>query len=223
MSSPIRRAAVHAAVILALVLVACSPQSSGSGAPPTGDEAAQLVLGQQTRFAGIRPLDPNLIGQAAWYTVADSEDGWEVLVRIGWGDCPAGCINEHRWLYAVARDGTVSLLSEQGDPLAVASGVRGIVLAGPTCSVQTDPPDPDCDDRPVAGALLLITDMAGAEVARATTGVDGEFSVELAPGAYRLVPQPVEGLMGTAAPIEFGVSAEGPLAELTVGYDTGLR
>lgn len=223
MSSPIRRVALHAAVILALALVACSQSPGGSGAPTTGDEAAQLVLGQQTRFAGIRPVDPDLIGQAAWYTVADSDDGWEVLVRIGWGDCPAGCINEHRWLYAVARDGTVSLLSEQGDPLAGASGVRGVVLAGTTCAVQTDPPDPDCADRPVAGALLLITDMTGVEVARATTGVDGEFSIELAPGAYRLVPQPVEGLMGTAAPIEFGVSAEGPLAQLTVGYDTGIR
>jgi hypothetical protein len=102
------------------------------------------------------------------------------------------------------------------------SGVRGVALAGPTCPVVTNPPDPACADRPVVGATLVITTFAGAEVARVETDASGEFSVSLAPGAYRLVAQPVEGLMGTPGPIDFGVEA-GAMAELTVSYDTGIR
>jgi len=97
------------------------------------------------------------------------------------------------------------------------------VLAGPTCPVVTDPPDPDCADQPVQGALLIVEDVAGVEVARVRSDADGHFAVELAPGSYRLVPQPVEGLMGTAPALEFGVELGQPAAPLTVSYDTGIR
>lgn len=186
-------------------------------------EAARLALAQQQRFAGIGPLDENLIGQAAWYQVAASGDGWEVLIRIGWGDCPAGCINEHRWTYAVARTGSVELLHEDGDLLPDATGVRGTVTAGPTCPVVTDPPDRNCAERLVSGAVLVVSDARGAEVARGTSRDDGTFALELAPGAYHLTPQPVEGLMGTPAVIDFEVGAGQPMTELQVSYDTGIR
>ena len=79
------------------------------------------------------------------------------------------------------------------------------VVAGPTCPVVSDPPDPECADRPVAGAVIVVQDDEGKEVARVTTDEDGAGSIELAPGAYRLVPQPVEGLMGTAQTTELTV------------------
>ncbi|HLE89184.1 MAG TPA: carboxypeptidase-like regulatory domain-containing protein [Candidatus Limnocylindria bacterium] len=221
MSTSIRRVAAIAALVL--ILAACTPAASGSGTPTTAADAARLALAQQARFAGIAPLDETLIGQAAWYQVAESADGWEVLIRIGWGDCPAGCINERRWTYAVGRDGTVELVTEVGDPLPDATGLHGVVTSGPHCPVVTDPPDPSCADRPVAGALLVVTDAAGDEVARTTSGADGSFSIELAPGAYTLVPQAVEGLMGTPEPIDVEVEAGQPMAELTVSYDTGIR
>ncbi len=56
-----------------------------------------------------------------------------------------------------------------------------------------------------------------------TSAADGSFSVELAPGAYRLTAQPVEGLMGTPAPIEVLVEAGQPMTEVQVSYDTGIR
>lgn len=208
---------------LILILVACARLPGGTTAPITGDEAVQLVLGQQDRFTGIEKVDPDLIGQAAWYQVTEASAGWEVVVRIGWGDCPAGCISEHRWTYSVSADGSVTLLSEVGDELPGPTGVRGSVVAGPNCPVLTDPPDPDCADRPVAGAVLVITDLDDVEIARVTSDADGEFSVDLPSGIYVLVPQAVDGLMGTAAPIEFGVEASGPATELLVTYDTGIR
>jgi hypothetical protein len=189
----------------------------------TAAEAAQLALAQQARFVGISARDENLIGQAAWYEVTPANDGWQVVIRIGWGDCPAGCINEHRWTYAVGRDARVQLVREEGDALSAGTGVRGTVTAGPTCPVVTEPPTPGCEERPVAGAVLVFTTPAGVEVARATSASDGTFSVDLAPGAYRLTAQPVEGLMGTPAPMEIEVEPGVPMTELQVSYDTGIR
>jgi hypothetical protein len=222
MTTPTRGAAT-AALALLMVLAACSSRPGASGAITTAAGAAQLALAQQPRFAGIAPFDENLIGQASWYQVTAAEDGWQVLIRIGWGDCPAGCINEHRWTYAVGKNARVELVRETGDPLPDATGVRGTVSAGPTCPVERDPPDPACAPRLVAGAVLVVTDAAGTEVARATSAEDGTFSIDLGPGAYRLTAQPVEGLMGTPEPMDFEVEAGGPMTELQVSYDTGIR
>jgi len=209
-------------VVAGIVLTACRGLG-GSPPPTTAREAARLVIAQESRFVGIAPRDDNLIGQAAWYDVQASGDGWQVTVRIGWGDCPAGCISRHSWVYAVARDGKVELTREDGNPLPGTPGIRGIATAGPVCPVVTIPPNPACADRPVVGAVFLVTDPSGAEVARTVTDREGRFSLDLAPGAYRLVPQAVEGLMGTPAPIELLVQAEGPLADIHVSYDTGIR
>jgi hypothetical protein len=210
------------ALTLALGLTACGGAPAASG-PTDAAAAARLALAQQARFAGIGPLDPTLIGQAAWYEVTATDDGWQVVIRIGWGDCPAGCINEHRWTYAVGRDASVELIQEAGDVLPDATGVHGTVTAGPTCPVERDPPDPDCAARVVAGAVLVFTAADGTEVTRATSAADGTFTVELAPGAYRVTAQPVEGLMGTPAPMDVEVEAGQPMTELQVSYDTGIR
>jgi hypothetical protein len=216
-----------AGMLLLLALSACGQSSGGSpgasGAPGGAADAVRLALAQQERFAGIGPFDENLIGQAAWYKVATSGAGWEVLIRIGWGDCEAGCISEHRWTYAVGDGGKVELVSETGDALPDATGVRGTVTAGPTCPVVTNPPQPGCEERPVAGAVLVFTDATGHEAARVTAAADGTFAVELVPGAYRVTPEPAEGLMGTPEPIDVTVVAGQPMTELQISYDTGIR
>jgi hypothetical protein len=226
MTRPHHRPSLHRVTLLLALLALMTAACSGNGASPAPSspaDAARIVLAQDARFTGIGPLDPDLIGQASWYEVAAGDDGWRVTVRIGWGDCEAGCISEHRWVYDVTTAGVASLASETGDPLPDATGIRGVVSAGPTCPVVTDPPQPDCEDRPVAGAELVIFDAANTEVARVQSAGDGTFSVELAPGAYRLVPQPVEGLMGTAAEMTVRVDAGAPPAEIVVSYDTGIR
>lgn len=213
---------VGMAAVIVLVLSGCRGLG-GTPVPVTAQEAAKLAIAQESRFGGLAPRDGSLIGQAAWYDVQASGDGWQVTIRMGWGDCPAGCISEHRWIYAVGHDGSVRLTSEDGETLPGAPGIRGIATAGPVCPVITDPPNPACADRPVVGAVLTVTDPSGSEVARMTTGSDGRFAVALAPGAYRIVPQPVAGLLGTASPVEIQVAAEGPLTDLVVSYDTGIR
>lgn len=100
--------------------------------------------------------------------------------------------------------------------------VSGVAQAGPVCPVERQPPDPGCADRPVAGATIVATEN-GEEAARATSAADGTFHLRLAPGEYQLVPQPVEGLMGTAAPVALTVRAGEAPAPVVVAYDTGIR
>ena len=117
----------------------------------------------------------------------------------------------------------VSLVGCQ-QPVDAPSGVvTGTAVSGPSCPVVTEPPDPACDDRPVAGAEIVIVDVAGDVVASATTEADGTFSVVVPAGEYRLVPRPVEGLMGTAEPVEIVVAAGLEVGPLEISYDTGIR
>ena len=99
--------------------------------------------------------------------------------------------------------------------------VAGRVLAGPVCPVETDPPDPRCADRPVPGAVITVTLPDGSAVATVTSDADGRFSLALPPGRYRLTPQPVAGLLGTAAPADVVVAA-GATTGLAFAYDTGI-
>ena len=100
--------------------------------------------------------------------------------------------------------------------------VTGHAHAGPTCPVVHNPPDPACDDRPVVGASLAIIDAGGREVTVVETDVRGIFEATLPAGRYTLVPQPVEGLMGTAPSQDFTLG-DGPAVVLDVAYDTGIR
>lgn len=102
--------------------------------------------------------------------------------------------------------------------------LTGRATAGPVCPVERVPPDPSCAPRPVAGAVLVIVAASGAEVGQARTAADGSFAFDVPEGDYTLVPQAVEGLLGTAPPIPFSARLGGPQpAPLDVQYDTGIR
>jgi hypothetical protein len=105
-------------------------------------------------------------------------------------------------------------------PVAQPGKVVGRVTAGPVCPVERIPPDPACAPRAVQGAHIKIT-RAGAVVGEVTSNQSGYFSVALPPGAYTLVPQPVQGLMGTAGPVDVNVG-NAPV-EVEISYDTGIR
>ena len=99
--------------------------------------------------------------------------------------------------------------------------VSGRLVAGPVCPVETDPPSPECAPRPVGGATVVIETAAGDSVS-AVSEPDGRFEASVAVGAIRVIPQPVEGLLGTPQPIE--VEVEGGSLDLgEIAYDTGIR
>ena len=135
--------ALAAAVLMASILVACSgaaaPTAAPSGAGPTApspgaaspsgptgaittaDAAVAAVQALDPRFALVEPYNPDMIGQCCFSKVATTADGWTVTIEIGWGDCQAGCIARHQWVFAVTRDGVVTQTGETGPP--VPSGV----------------------------------------------------------------------------------------------------
>jgi hypothetical protein len=102
------------------------------------------------------------------------------------------------------------------------TGIGGIATAGPVCPVEKIPPDPSCAPRPVAGAILVVRDPSGSEIARATTAADGTFFVDLRPGGYTVEPQAVTGLMGTARPQSVTVIGA-VVSTIQIDYDTGIR
>jgi hypothetical protein len=108
---------------------------------------------------------------------------------------------------------------------SVAESVVGQLTAGPTCPVETNPPDPACAPRPLAGASVIATDPRGFEVARAVSKVYGSFSLFLAPGTYALTPQPTGDHM-LRPPAGKSVTITGSSASPVVvdfRYDTGIR
>lgn len=227
-----------AAVVLAFA--ACGGGWTGGVVTPeprpvvSPEDAVAAVVAAEPRLAGIGPLDPSVIGQSAWVEVtpASGVGAFIVAVRVGWGDCPAGCISEHTWQYAVAPDGSVTLMAEAGEPVPPEAwpapggdgrtGLRLIATAGPVCPVESIPPDPACAPRPVAGAVVTIRDVDGAQVATATLDAAGSAFVEVPAGDYVVEAATVEGMMGLPAPLQVTV-ADGAATIVDLAYDTGIR
>ena len=231
-----------AALFIAAAVAGCAGTASGTDPRPTlapgpvttPADALARVVAFEPRLAGIKPFDTGLIGQSSSFTVepASGVGVFVVMVRVGWGDCQAGCISEHSWVYAVGPDGAVSVSSEGGPavppdawPSPIGSGrtgIAGVAVAGPVCPVERLPPDPACAPRPVAGAKIVVRDASGAEVASVQTGADGSFFVDVKAGDYVVEPQPAEGLMGGAATQSVEV-VDGSAATIQIEYDTGIR
>ena len=82
------------------------------------EDAAARVIATDPRFAGATPLSPDLIGASKWWeATALPGGGYSIILTLGWGDCPAGCIERHTWTFTVAADGTVTPTGETGDPV----------------------------------------------------------------------------------------------------------
>lgn len=100
--------------------------------------------------------------------------------------------------------------------------LTGVALAGPTCPVEHNPPDPSCAPRPVPNATISIEDASGQEVGSVSTDGQGRFSVLLAPGQYRLVPQTVDSMM-RAQPVDVSIESGVQPKAVEIDYDTGIR
>jgi hypothetical protein len=224
-------------IAAALAVGACGLISPSMPAPQvvvdSPEDAVGAVIAHEPRLTGITPQDPDLIGQSAWYEVAEASGvgAYVVQVRVGWGDCPSGCIDEHTWTYAVLPDGTVNLQEQAGPTVPddawpapgarpAGSGVELRAFAGPVCPVETQPPDPACAPRPVTATVEVRRD--GASVASVTLAGDGRRLVPLPPGRYTVEAAPVEGLMGTPAILEVEIPVDGWVTA-DLAYDTGIR
>ncbi len=130
---PPSRAALLLGLLTSILVAACGPAAAPSPSPvptarptptpiaapvSTPDEAAALVIATNSLFAGAMPLTPEVIGASKWWTAAPlSDGGYRIELTVGWGDCPAGCIERHVWTFDVDATGAVRLVGETGDPV----------------------------------------------------------------------------------------------------------
>jgi hypothetical protein len=100
------------------------------------------------------------------------------------------------------------------------SGIRGTVLLGPTCPVETL--ESPCPDRPLADVEIRV--LRGSDVV-ATVRSDGEgrFAVALDPGRYEVQAVVEEGGPGMSAkPVDVVVTS-GVFNDVNVPVDSGIR
>jgi len=84
----------------------------------SGADAAAIVIASDPRFAGAIELTPDIIGASKWWQAEPlAGGGYRVELTIGWGDCPAGCINRHVWTFDVDPRGGITRVAESGDPV----------------------------------------------------------------------------------------------------------
>ena len=205
--------------VLGLVLAACSaPAGVGSAVPtptaaPTASsgptstpvpnsigaaDAVAIVLAQDPRFAGIGARDPGLVGQGSWYEVTPNAAGWRVAVQVGWGDCPAGCINRRTWEYLVGFDGAVSKIGDTGDTGEQTPAADGSPAGEPAASSQPTPGvTPGASARPAPTVRPTPT---GQPVPSVTPGPTGDGS--------NVPPVPIPS---TGGPWLVGVATAGPV------------
>lgn len=235
MNRATRRLAALAAS-LAVFGAACGGGATGTPTPPAVElpfetRAVAVALASDPRFRGFGPLDPNLIGQDRWYEVLALGDGVRVRLHAGWGDCPAGCINEHVVDVDVDRSLGVVAVTEHGDPLPAGllpGDVKGepatlsvAALAGPTCPAER-PGDPACAPRPVAATIELVAP-DGTGVAAVHTAADGSAEFQVPAGVYLVLGRADEPFMtGDPAPVVVALAGGRPLA-VSLLWDTGIR
>jgi hypothetical protein len=100
------------------------------------------------------------------------------------------------------------------------SGIRGVVLLGPMCPVEST--RSPCPDRPLGDALVRIL-RDGDVVSEVRSDGDGRFTVALDPGSYVLQAVTKKGGPGMfAKPLDVTVPSKG-FVDVTVTVDTGIR
>ena len=123
-------------LMLSLLLAAALPvRAHGSTSIElpidTPAEAHAAVIASGTPFVDFVPLDDALIGASQYYEVKGepgSSATWIVVYTYGWGDCQAGCISSHTFVYQVDQvSGAVSFDSHQGDSLP-ADAPEGLLM-----------------------------------------------------------------------------------------------
>ena len=98
------------------------------------------------------------------------------------------------------------------------SGIRGLVLLGPTC----DAPTAAVPCLEAYSARLVVFDPDGRVVADASSGADGTFQLSLPPGDYVIQPAPGGDPFPRAEARSVTV-LEGEMSEVEVDYETRDR
>ena len=103
------------------------------------------------------------------------------------------------------------------------SGISGLVLLGPTCPVESNPPDPECADKPYATTLVVTTLDQTSVIKAFRSDETGRFSVQVDPGEYSIRSEGASNVLpfcSNNGDIKVNINA---YTETTVNCDTGIR
>lgn len=101
------------------------------------------------------------------------------------------------------------------------SGIKGVVTIGPTCPVETIPPDPKCADKPYA-ATLQFTNLETNEKKTLKVSENGRFSIDLLPGVYKIENKST-AILPRMQELENIVVEKGEYSEISISFDSGIR
>ena len=86
--------------------------SNQSAVIPNADAAIAAVKSRYPEMSKIKPAGAGMIGASTDIKVLERADGWDLAFWEGWGDCPAGCINNRYSYFAVKKDGRLQKAGE---------------------------------------------------------------------------------------------------------------
>ncbi|HWC87830.1 MAG TPA: hypothetical protein VG388_14930 [Solirubrobacteraceae bacterium] len=105
----------------------------------------------------------------------------------------------------------------------IGSGITGRVLEGPTCPVETVPPQSRCAPRPLVVSLVIRRVGSTAPGTSVRSAADGRFRARLTPATYTVTaPQVRSPFPRAPARVTVHVRAR-HFTSITLTYDTGIR
>ena len=116
------------------------------------------------------------------------------------------------------------VLLSVGTAGAADSGIRGRIVAGPTCPVQSVPPAPGCAPRPLRATLRIRRVGSHGPSTSVHSAADGRFRVRLGPGTYIVQALAPAGVALPRPPPASRVQVHaGRYTFVRIAYDTGIR
>jgi hypothetical protein len=99
------------------------------------------------------------------------------------------------------------------------TGIRGVVMLGPTCPVENVASP--CPDRPFQGDVLATA--SDGSTTTVSTDAQGRFTMDLRPGTYVVIAVSPSG-SGPPTPVPQTVQVRtGSYTRVTLEVDTGIR
>ena len=103
------------------------------------------------------------------------------------------------------------------------SGIRGMVLIGPTCPVVQNPPEDSCNDRPYQARLAVTTPDGSRVISEFSSDMDGIFNIPLLPGEYAVRSAVATNVLPYCSSRDAIIVGPTGYTETTIYCDSGIR